>query len=247
MPPRKFYRKKTRKPIFGKMSGKKLIAKKKRANLVKLIKDINIGQTETKYKSGSEDIGAMYHNLIYQVHCWGPTGVSTNSLPSQGNSDTARIGDRIFLKGIMLRALFQPVGDRRNTRIIAYWVPHNSEQGDPSSDLFHNVTDSVMIDPVQKKRYPNAVKLGEFKTKPHDIEFLTSGTTTSANCPSIYIKKFIPINKKVYFKADASNTPTNLKEYGTVCFCVYQNYNTLVTDQCVVGGSVNMTCYYKDL
>lgn len=244
---RRNYRKKNAKPIFRKMSAKKLIAKKKRSNLVSLIKKINIGQTETKYKSGTVDLGALYHNEIYQVHCWGPSGSTTDSLPSQGNSDTARIGDRVFLKGIMLRAIFQPVGDRRNTRVIAYWVPHNSEQGDPSSDLFHTVTNNVLIDPVQKKRYPNAVKLGEFKTKPHDVEFLTSGTQSSANCPSIYISRFIPINRKVFFKADASNTPTNLKEYGTVCFAVYQNFNTLITDQCVVGASVNMTAYYKDL
>lgn len=245
MPMRKSYRKK--KPIFGKINASKLIAKKKRSNLVSLIKSINIKQSETKYKSGTVDLGALYHNFIYPVHCWGPTGNTTNSLPGQGHSDTSRVGDRIFLKGIMLRAIFQPVGDRRNTRVIAYWVPHNSEQGSPDADLFHVVTDNVLIDPVQKKRYPNAVKLGEFKSKPHDVEFLTSGTQTSANCPSIYISKFIPINRKVYFKADASNTPTNLKEYGTVCFAIYQNFNTMLTDECIVGASINMTAYYKDL
>jgi hypothetical protein len=236
--PKKTIRKKTYKRTYRPTNTKKLVS---------LIKSVNIRQSETKYKSGTIDLGAMYHNLIYQVHGWGPTGNSTNCLPGQGTADTNRVGDRIFLKGIMLRAIFQPVGDRRNTRIIAYWVPHNSESGSPSEDLFHNVTDNVLIDPVQKKRYPKAYKIGEFSTRPHDIEFLTSGTTTSANCPSIYIKKFIPINKKVFFKADASNVATNLHEYGTVCFCVYQNFNTLVTDQCVVGGSINMTAYFKDL
>lgn len=244
MPMKRTYRKKTTPKRYG---PKKIVQKARARSLVKLIKNINIRQSETKYKSGTIDLGAMYHNEIYQVHCWGPTGNVTDSLPSQGTSDVSRVGDRIFLKGVMLRAIFQPVGDRRNTRVIAYWVPHNSEQGSPSDDLFHTVTDNVLIDPVQKKRYPNAVKIGEFSTKPHDVEFLTSGTTTSANCPSIYIKKFIPINRKVYFKADASNVPTNLKEYGTVCFCVYQNFNTLATDQCIVGGSINMTCYFKDL
>lgn len=249
MPPRKTYRKKNAKPIFGKINAKKLIAKKKRSNLISLIKSVNLKESEMKYKSGSYSIGNCLHNNIYQVHAWSSPGTGTNLdiLPGQGVNDTTRIGDRIFVKGIMLRCCFQTVGDRLNTKIKVFWLPHNSEQGDPSSDLFHNVTGSVMVDPIQKKRYPGIRYLGIHRVRPADVSFLTSGTTVSANNNDITFNHFIPMNKKVWFKGDASKVPTNLKEYGTFIFCFYHNQGALITDVVMTGGDINATLYYKDL
>jgi hypothetical protein len=226
-----------------------MVAKKKRSNLVKLIKDINIAESEMKYKSGTHSIGNTLHNNIYQVHAWSSPGTGTNLdiLPGQGVNDSTRIGDRIFVKGIMLRCCFQTVGDRLNTKIKVFWLPHNSEQGDPSSDLFHNVTGSVMVDPVQLKRYPGIKYLGTHRVKPADVQFLTSGTTVSANNNDITFSHFIPMNKKVWFKADASKIPTNLKEYGTFIFCFYHNQQALITDVVMTGGDINATLYYKDI
>jgi hypothetical protein len=250
------YRKKTsgkkyarKTPIFRKVNRSNMVAKKKRSNLVKLIKDINIAESEMKYKSGTHSIGNTLHNNIYQVHAWSSPGTGTNLdiLPGQGVNDSTRIGDRIFVKGIMLRCCFQTVGDRLNTKIKVFWLPHNSEQGDPSSDLFHNVTGSVMVDPVQLKRYPGIKYLGTHRVKPADVQFLTSGTTVSANNNDITFSHFIPMNKKVWFKADASKIPTNLKEYGTFIFCFYHNQQALITDVVMTGGDINATLYYKDI
>lgn len=249
MPMRKNFRKKNAKPIFRKMNASKLIAKKKRSNLVSLIKSINIKESEMKYKSGSTSLGNCLHNNIYQVHCWSSPGTGTNLdiLPAQGVNDSTRNGDRIYIKGIMLRACFQTVGDRLNTKIKVFWVPHNSEQGDPSSDLFHPITGSVMVDPIQKKRYPGIKYLGMHRVRPADVSFLTAGTTVSANNNDITIQKWIHIDKKVWFNADASKVPTNLKEYGTFAFCFYHNQGALITDVVMTGGDVNATLYYKDL
>lgn len=248
MPFKKSYKKNT-KPIFRKMNTSKIIAKKKRSNLVSLIKQVNLKESEMKYKSGTTSMGNALHNNIYQVHAWSSPGTGTNLdiLPGQGVNDTTRIGDRIYIKGIMLRCCFQTVGDRLNTKIKVFWLPHNSEQGDPSSDLFHNVTGSVMVDPVQKKKYPGIQYLGMHRVRPADISFLTSGTTTSANNNDITFSKFVNIDKKVFFKGDASKVPTNLKEYGTFIFCFYHNQGALITDVVMTGGDVNATLYYKDL
>ena len=200
------YRKKTsskkyarKTPIFRKLNTSGMVAKKKRSNLVRLIKDINIDQSEMKYKSGSYTLGNCFHNNIYQIHAWSFPGTGNNLdiLPGQGVNDSTRIGDRIYVKGVMLRCCFQTVGDRLNTKIKVFWIPHNSEDGDPSSgDIFHNITGSVMVDPVQKKRYPGIKYLGTHRVKPADIQFLTSGTTVSANNNDITFKHFIPIDKK---------------------------------------------------
>lgn len=243
----KKYAKKT--PIFRKINTGAMMARKRRSNLVKLIKDVQVAESEMKYKTGSYSIGNCLHNQIYQVHAWSSPGTGTNLdvMPAQGITDATRIGDRIFCKGIMLRCCFQTVGDRLNTKIKVFWIPHNSEQGNPSNDLFHNVTGSVMVDPVQRKRFPGVKYLGTYRVKAQDIQFLTSGTTVSANNNDITFSKYIPINKKVYFNADASKKASNLKEYGTFAFCFYHNQQALATDVVMTGGDINATLHYKDI
>lgn len=224
-----------------------LVARKKRSNLVKLIKDININMSERKYRSRTVESGGMFHNLIYQFHAWGETGTILDVMPSVGTTDSTRVGDRIFVEGIMIRATFAVAGDRRNTQINAYWLEHNSDNGNPSTDYFHNVTGSTLVDPVQKKRYPKTYKLGKYSVPPSTQWYLGSNAEVSENTGTITIQKWIPINKKVFFNADADNKPTSLREYGTFLLCPYQNWKTLVTDQIITGGDINMTLYFKDL
>lgn len=235
------------KPIFRNINASNTIAKKRRNNLVSLIKGININMAERKYKSKTLQTGGMFHNNIYQFHIWGETGNILDCMPAVGTTDGHRIGDRIFIEGVMVRATFAVAGDRRNTIINSYYVPHNSDHGDPSSDLFHNVTGSTLIDPVQKKRYPKAYKMGKHQIAPSLQWYLGSNPVVSENSGTITMQKWIPINKKVYFNADADNKPTNLNEYGTIALCPYQNWKTLATDQVIFGGEINATLYFKDL
>lgn len=252
------YRKKTsskryarKTPIFKKMNTSALVAKKRRSNLVKLIKDTQIAQSEMKYKSGTYSVASLNHNQIYEAHLWSfPSSAValTDIFPSQGTNDGARIGDRIFCSGLLVRGMFQITGDRRNTSIALYFVPHNSEQGSAGdySQLFHNVTGSSMMDSLQKKRFPKIQFLGRYRVKPSDLHF-TGTANTPVNSASIYFKKWIPINKKLYFKADASTNISNLEEYGTLVIAPYQNVNTLATDTLVVNCDIHCTTYYKDI
>lgn len=248
MPMNRKYTRKAKKPIFRKMNTKNVVAKRKRSNLVSLIKQINIKQSERKYLVKTVNTGQLYHNLIYQYHLWGETGTSFACLPYQGISDGHRIGDRILLEGFKVRCLFQIPGDRRTTTIQIFWVPHNGDQGDPSSDLQHNVTGSTLVDPIQKKRFPGAKLIGKYRVKPVDSGDNYSGPyANSTNASPIYANFWIPINKKVYFTADASIKPSNLKEFGSIVVAPYQTFSTLVTDNIVVQANINATCYFKDL
>lgn len=248
---RKGYAKKTQ--VFGKMNNSKLIAKKRRNNLVKLVKDIQISESEMKYKSGTYSVQTLNHNTVTEAHLWAFPGSSyalTDIFPGQGTSDGNRIGDRIYCKGILVRGMFQITGDRRNTSVAVYFVPHNSEQGSPGdyNQLFHNVTGSSMMDTLQKKRFPKAQFLGRFRVKPSDLYFYPGiAANHTAQSASIYFKKWIPIEKKLYFKADATTNISNLEEYGTLVIAPYQNVNTLSTDTLVVNCDLHATTYYKDL
>jgi len=254
------YRKKTsskryakRTPIFRKINNSALVAKKRRSNLVKLIKDTQIAQSEMKYKSGTYSVASLNHNNIYEAHLWafpGSTVALSNIFPSQGTSDGSRVGDRIYCSGMLVRGMFQITGDRRNTSIAIYFVPHNSEQGSAGdyNQLFHNVTGSSMMDSLQKKRFPKIKFLGRYRVKPSDLIFQTGiAANHTAQSASIYFKKWIPIEKKLYFKADASTTVSNLEEYGTLVIAPYQNVNTLSSDTIVVNSDIHCTTYYKDI
>lgn len=246
---RKNYAKKT--PIFKSINTKGMIAKKRRNNLVRLIKDVQISESEMKYKSGTYSVSSLNHNEIYEAHIWATPGgsyVFSDIFPGQGTSDGNRVGDRIYAKGILLRGMFQVTGDRRNTSVALYFIPHNSENGSTGdyNQLFHNVTGSSMMDSLQKKKFPKAKFLGRYRVKPSDLHF--AGTAnTSENSASIYFKKWIPIEKKLYFKADASTNVQNLEEYGTLVIAPYQNVNTLSTDTLIVNCDLHATLYFKDL
>ncbi len=122
----KSYAKKT--PIFRKMNTSGMIQKKKRNNLIKVIKDVQIAESEMKFKSASNNIALPLHNNIYQIHCWGPSGTINDVMPAQGVNDGTRIGDRIFMKGIKLRCCFQTGGDRRKRKRAGEWGPQKSEE-----------------------------------------------------------------------------------------------------------------------
>lgn len=236
---------------FRKRNTSGMVAKSKRRELVKLIKDTQISESEMKYKSGTYSVASLNHNNIYEAHLWAfPSSAValTDIFPSQGTNDGARIGDRIYCKGMLVRGMFQVTGDRRNTSVAIYFVPHNSEQGSAGdyNQLFHNVTGSSMMDSLQKKRFPKAQFLGRYRVKPSDLHF--SGTANiPVNSASIYFKKWINIDKKLYFKADASTNISNLEEYGTLVIAPYQNVNTLSTDTLIVNCDLHCTTYYKDI
>lgn len=236
---------------FRKRTTSGMVAKTKRRELVKLIKDTQIAESEMKFKSATIETGVLNHNSVTEFNCWGPTGNIFEVMPKTGTADEQRIGDRIYAKGIMLRAQVQLTWDRKSTKLQVYWVPHNSEQGAPSSELFHNISGMTILDPLNKKRFPKATYLGTYKTDANDQSTGsyggTIGTPNANDQKVIFFKKFIPIDKKVYFKSNGSETPTNLPEYGTICLCPFDKTLAGSLDNVILSGTLNATLYYKDI
>lgn len=249
---RKTYRKKVYKRKTSRSYGTK--------NLVKLIKAVNIKQSETKYKTLNYDWGAMTHGNIYHKDLWSDT---IGLFPGQNSSDSGRIGDRIVCQGIKIRAIFDIPWDRKNIRLKCFYVPYNTDQGSPATynNFFHNITGESRLDPIQKKRYPGVKYLGSFTIEPERASYYTYGSGTSApandeisaNTGTIAFTKWLPMKKNVYFNADASTQPSNLKERGAILIVPYATLNTakdgiaLSGDTILLSGKMSATLYFKDL
>lgn len=243
---RKTYR---RKKVYKKK------APKSTANLVKLIKSVSIRQSESKYKTTSYTWGALSHDDVYHKDLWNST---INLFPGQGTSDVNRIGDRIICQGIMLRAVFDVPWDRKNVKLKAFFIPYNSDQGgvDTYDNVFHNITGNARLDPVQKKRYPGIKYLGTYQIETERAPYYTyaggdqvpAASVISSNTGTICIKKWIPMyNKKLFFRSDATNQPSNLKEAGAIVLAPYSTINTITTDNLILSGEMSATVYFKDI
>jgi hypothetical protein len=225
------------------------------AKLAKTIKAIQLKEQETNYKTIQPTIGALGHDSIYEFSMWSST---TSVFPSQGTGDGNRVGDRIYPKGIRVRMCLDVPWDRKNVKVKVYYLPYNSDQGSPTSygDLFHNVVGNSRVDPIQFKRWKGIKYLGTYK--PRDMEAASyntyggnegapSASHLATNTASIYINKFIPINRKVWFLNDASIQPSNLKENGSILLLPYSTINTSTGDNVILSGEGAFTIYYKDI
>lgn len=245
MPYKTGYRKKYtgKKKIFGKMNASKIIVKKKRNNLVSLIKQINLKQAEVKYKTLNSLVVSLNHDVLEYFHLWDSAGTAS-VFPTQGTTDSTRIGDRIMAQGMRIRMALSVPYDRRNVSVKMWYVPYNSGQGSPTTyaDFYHNISGNSQLDPIQTKRWPGIKFLGNFFLKSRDRDVGTTHTDAT-----ILINKWIPLKKAIHFQADYNNVPINMRESGRIIIAPYDTTGSAVTDIVVTRLEATTTLYYKDL
>lgn len=249
MPYGRGYRRKTgmrkrrstiKKSPFKRVNTRAMVARAKTRSLVKLIKGVTLKQAETCYRSKSVSIPNYFHDVLKPIDIWGPTNVGI--WPNQGAGDGERRGDEIYLTGIMYRGVFQVPHDRRNVAFKMWYVPFNTEQGDPAtySNFFHNITGDGMIDPVQTDRWRGLRYLGKFRCRSVDQ------ATGDPNDKTIHVKRWIPMKRKVRFIQDSSQQPSNMPEVGRIMVLAYDTITTLITDIVITRSENCFTIYYKD-
>lgn len=229
-------------------------APKSMAKMTKMIKAIQLNEQETNYKSIATSSSALNHDSINEFKMWSST---TSVFPALGTGDGARIGDRIYPKGIRVRMALDVPWDRKNVKVKAYYLPYNSDQGSPTTygQLFHNVAGNSRLDPIQFKRWKGIKYLGTFKPKDPTPTYMTydgnegapSSSHVSGQTVSIYINRFIKLNRKVWFNTDSSLQPSNLKENGSILLLPYATINTATTDNVILSMEGAFTVYYKDI
>jgi len=224
----------------GKTAGQRRKVPGMKTNFAKAVRKVILSTAERCFKSVASDGYSMNHDTLKEAGIWNIPAGGTSLFPSQGNSDSDRRGDEIYAEGIMYRGILQVPADRRNTRIKLWFLEYDTAQGDPGdkTQFFHSISNNVMIDPRNSDRFPKARYLGVFKCNSVDSETDTDKT--------ILIKKWIPLKRKIHFRIDAGNAPTNLMNKGSLIWAPYDTVSTATTDTVVTNVESTYTLYYRD-
>lgn len=227
------------------------------ANMRSMIRNVQLSQAETNFKTLAVASAAMNHDTIYSFPIWGPLG---SVFPVQGTTDHQRIGDRITAMSMKIRMCITIPWDRQNVKLKMYYLPYNSDQGDPTdkAQLFHSLVGNTMVDPIQFKTWKGIQYLGTYRPKDNDAKsWVTQGghqvpddppaNRLASNDATIYVNKTIKFNRRAWFRDAVGSQPMNFKENGTILILPYASTNTATTDTVVRAMEGAYTLYYKDL
>lgn len=226
--------------LKGRTGGGRRKVRGSRTKFAKAVRKVILSTAEKCYKSLQRDGQSFTHDSLSYVHVFTPGNYGL--FPSQGNGDGERRGDEIYTSGIMMRAVFQIPHDRRNTKFKMWFLNYDEDQqGIVAKDtFFHNVSNNVMIDPVQTDRWRHVQYLGTYKCSAVD-------QTTGSQDKTIIVKKWIPLKRKITFQSDSSNIPCNgVLSRGILVVCPYDTITSVTTDTLITNSEITFTLYYKD-
>ncbi len=203
----------------------------------KLIKSIILKNAETKYKTLALEKVELNHNTLSSMV--NMTGV----FPSQNDTDGGREGDEIVSQGVRIRLMLGQKLDRPNVSyrifITSFDYSTTGAVVPTYGEFFHSVSGNGMLDPVQYKRW-KIHKSILLKSKGTSMNVGTAGKEFIRT-----LKLWIPIRKKLKFRADATDSVVNFPNNFRIFIIPYDAYGTLTTDNIAyVQGAV--TLYYKD-
>lgn len=233
--------KKFRASSKGYSGGGRRKSRGKRGKFARAVKKVILSTAEKCYKSIQRDGYAFNHDSLGVITVWSCPENFTTIFPSQGNGDGERRGDEIYTKGIMARMVFQIPYDRRNMKFKLWWVEYDENQTGTlnKANFFHNISNNVMVDPIQQDRWRHVKYLGTYHT------YATDQSPTGQD-KTVIIKKWIPLKKKLTFRDDSSSMPTNIMPRGVLVVCPYDTVTSTTLDVLITQTESAWTLYYSD-
>lgn len=232
MPPKKTITKKTSKRTYGKKKSRSYGTK----NLVKLIKNVTMRETETKDRDVSIGKVELYHNTYTNLG-----NPFTLSYPTQGTGDSDRIGDSIMQRGIKFRFLFGQKRDRMNVTFKMWLLQVPKGQPFTTSQLFDITTGNVLLDSTN----PDRVKVIYTKTRKFYTHNISGTSSTDYKEVTFPFQFYLKRPKKITFSADNSIDPGQSDKDYFLIVAPYDAYGSLITDNIAY---IQTFCryYYKD-
>lgn len=212
-----------------------------KSRLAKLIKNVSLRNTETKYAIGSSENVQLYH-----AGGTGPTYMfRTNMLAtSQGNTQQTRLGDMVYGRYLSVKMWLSNKADRPNVmyRIMLVAMPADQVSAGSPTGFLRGETTNPMMDSVNTDTYKVIYqKLIQPFSGDYSIE---SGATTREH--SKYIKMVVPLkNRPIQYRTDGGTIPLAQKSCISLFVCAYDAYGTLTTDN-IASFSVVYKFYFKD-
>jgi hypothetical protein len=209
-----------------------------RRKLVSLIKRTVLKKAESKEKTVAYDKKEVYHNSFHGGPAEGLVILmNSGSMPTQGVSDSQRVGDEIYSSGYKIKLLFGQKADRPNVtfRYLVVTVPKGSTI--TYANWFKNITGNVLLDD------PNR----DF-VKVHASGFWRPNEAGLANTGGdeyTFVKQmWVPYKKKVRFgPGDGVITHNDDDLYLVVM--AYDAFGTLQADN-IAYIQTALSYYYRD-
>lgn len=233
MPPKKtIAKKKYTKRSYGKKKSTSYGTK----NLVKLIKNVTMRETETKDRDVSIGKVELYHNTY--TNLGNPFALS---YPTQGTGDSDRIGDSIQQRGIKFRMLLGQKKDRPNVTFKIWLLQVPKGQPFTPSQLFDITTGNVMLDSTN----PDRVKVVYSRVLRKVIANQGAPNVDAYKECTYPFQFYLKRPKKITFSADNSIDPGQSDRDYFLIAAPYDAYGSLITDNIAY---IQTFCryYYKD-
>lgn len=204
----------------------------RQSNLVKMIKSIALGQSETKRIITSLENLQVYHNV--------PSIIGNLVSTTQGMSQISRVGDEVIGQYLKLKLWLSNKSDRPNVmwRVIVYCP----RPGTTTLDWQTNSATNRIIAFVDTDKL-NVIKQKILNPPPGDYS-LESGAALKER--SRYLTMNIPIkNQKISYFEDNGTVPKLQKHNICVAVIAYDAYGTLITDN-IASYAFSYEFYFKD-
>lgn len=206
----------------------------------KIAKSVLLGKTEQKYFDYNHGKLEMNHNS-YTLNGVKINMTSTNFLPTQGDTDNSRDGNKIYVSGISVPMMLYTKVDNPNTkfRVIAFKYAQGYNPFASYDSLFDPITNNVMLDRIN----PDLVKIVFDK-------IVANGKYISnqiADEITLFKKFWIPIKRTFTFRADNTQSYNSPSYHYGIVVVGYDTYGT-VNDGTNVGAvQLWQRLYFKDL
>lgn len=207
----------------------------------KIAKKVMIKNTEQKYVDTNIAKLELYHNSYLtnalKINLTDPTAC----LPSQGDTDNTRDGNKIYVSGISLPMMLYAKGDRLNTkfRVIAFRYAQGYNPFATYESLFENISGNTMLDKVN----PDVVKI--LFDKIVTCGKINPGSTGQDEI-TVFRKYWIPIKRNFTFRADNTQYYNNPSYHFGLVVVAYDTYGTVQTDN-IGAVQVWSRLYFKDV
>lgn len=147
------------------------------------------------------------------------------AMPTQGTTDSNRLGNDIYRLGYHFRVMFGVKQDRQNTkfRLVLVGMPKGASTL-AYANVFDAVTSNVMLDPIDKDR---TVRV--YYDKIIGYKNLNPGVPTTGKETTFFRKFYVPMRKVIKFYDDGAQDNNDVEDLWLIIMA-YDAFGSLIAD-----------------